>query len=347
MQESLTFWFDLENAPDVLFFEPIAKRLKEMNHTVYTTCRNYSDVPELAKLYGIEGSTVGWYGGKSKAKKIVTGLLRSALLGMWVRKKKIDLAVGFGSRPQAVTCGLLKIPSATIFDYEHVSISELNRFCNWIFVPQEVSTRYLTRRGTPEKKIIKYSGLKEEVYTRQYTRDKAFFKEFDYDEHKIIVCIRPPATTAHYHNHISVITCRRILERIADDSNILAIYLRRDNDDTFDGFFQQENIRKVTVPVKGLDLIANSDLVISGGGTMVREAVALGVPAYSIFTGQLGAVDEKLSNEGRLVLVRKPEDTTKIQFVKRGKTMCNGNKNTSLLRFFVNEFISLASMSHS
>lgn len=343
MKDKFTFWYDLENPPDVLFFEPIAKKLREMNHTIYNTSRNYADVPELAKLYDIEGSKVGRYGGKSKLKKIAVGLMRSYLLAKWARKRKIDLAVGFGSRPLAVTCGLLKIPNATIFDYEHVSIGAFNRFCNWIFVPQEVSTKYLVQRGMQEKKIIKYSGLKEEVYTNVFKPDTKFLKHLGLDNSKIIVTIRPPATSAHYHDPISEFICKCILEKIADNSSIIAIYSRRDNDDSFDEFLKYDNIKRLTVPIKGLDLIVNSDLVISGGGTMVREAVALSIPAYSIFTGKLGAVDEHLSRERRLILIRKIEDVAKINFSKKDKKVYNIKKNIYTLQFFVNEFIRLAS----
>jgi uncharacterized protein len=64
-------------------------------------------------------------------------------------------------------------------------------------------------------------------------------------------------------------------------------------------------------------LIALSDLVISAGGTMNREAVALGVPVYTTFEGRLGAVDERLIAEGRL---RKLRDPIQINLIKRPPT---------------------------
>lgn len=93
-----------------------------MNHSVYITCRNYSDIPVLCKLYAIQGPTVGWYGGKSKIQRLFIGSLRSVLLTKWARKKQIDLAVGFGSRTLTLACRLLKTPNATVFDYEHGSV---------------------------------------------------------------------------------------------------------------------------------------------------------------------------------------------------------------------------------
>ena len=344
MENRINFWIDLENTPNVPFFEPIVKRLRKMNHTVYITCRDYSDIPALSKLYGIQGSTVGWYGGKNKIQKLFAGLLRSILLAKWARKKQIDLAVGFGSRTLALASGLLGVPNVTVFDYEHIATA-VYRLCDWVIVPKEVSSQYLIERGIPEKKLIKYSGLKEEVYAGLYKENGRSLDQLQYDKKKVIVIIRPPATKAHYHNHLSEIICNRILERVVGDSSIIAIFLKRDGDSTFDEFLQYENIKKLKVPVKGLDLIINSDLVISGGGTMIREAVALGVPAYSVFTGRMPAVDERLVHEGRLLMIREPEGVSRIKFVKRDKRMCSGDKNTSLLEFFINKFVSLAQKS--
>jgi predicted glycosyltransferase len=66
---------------------------------------------------------------------------------------------------------------------------------------------------------------------------------------------------------------------------------------------QYANRKRVIVPpnpLPGADLIAASDLVISAGGTINREAAALGVPAASIYAGKWAAVDEQLLKEGRL-----------------------------------------------
>ena len=69
--------------------------------------------------------------------------------------------------------------------------------------------------------------------------------------------------------------------------------------------------RKIIVPGSSSErtgLIWYSDLVVSGGGTMNREAAALGVPVYSIFRGKIGAVDKYLAENGRLILIETVED---------------------------------------
>jgi len=340
-EETFTFWFDLETAPDVLFFEPIAKRLRQRNHRVHITCRDYSDVPDLARLHGIPGTTVGGHGGKHKIRKICTGLWRTASLARFARDKEIDLAVGFGSRPLALAAAWLGLPNASVFDYEHARKTGPRTY-TWTFVPEEIPADHLAKMGLPENQLFRYHGLKEEVYTGVYQHNPGLLKRLGYDDERVIVTIRPPATKATYHEHLSDVICRRVLENIVKEPNVLALFLRRDGDATFDDFLQYENIENVTVPVKGLDLIIESDVVISGGGTMVREAAALGVPSYSIFAGKKGAVDDRLDREGKLVLIRDPEDVEKIRFVKRDKQATDYVQNDAVLEYFVTQFIRLA-----
>jgi predicted glycosyltransferase len=342
LEKTLHFWFDLENAPDVLFFYPIVSRLKSIGHRVSITFRDYSEVPQLMSLYGLQGKAVGVHAGKHMIMKVAIGLHRSFLLLHWAMGKRVDLAVGFGSRPLAVACGILRIPNATVFDYEHVSVGALKKFSNWIFVPQEVSLFNLAQKGIPASKIIQYAGLKEEVYTCFYEHKQGFLESLGLDKNKVIVTIRPPATKAHYHDLVSETICRKVLEKIASDSAVVAIFLRRDGDSTFDEFLDYNNIVNLNKPVDGLSLIVNSDLVISGGGTMIREAVLLGVPSYSTFTGTQGMVDECLSREGRLVLVRTPDEISKIVFKKRDRNLITKQNDTPVLNFFLSEFVRLA-----
>jgi predicted glycosyltransferase len=290
----------------------------------------------------MEIDLMGRFAGKGRLKKSLVGVWRSLLMAKWSLGKRIDLAVGFGSRPLALACALRRIPNASIFDYEHVSIRALNWFCDWIFVPSEVSIDGLAARGANPKKIIHFVGLKEAVYARGYEPDAGLIERLGYDTSKTIVVIRPPATKAHYHEGTGEVICERTLERIARDPSTLAILMARDDDPTFERFFAHPNIVPLSQPVNGLDLIAGADLVISGGGTMVREAAVLGVPSYSTFTGKLGAVDARLSEQGRLMLVRDPEDAEKIVLAKRDRTPPETSASPDLLDFFVAEHLRLA-----
>jgi len=118
---------------------------------------------------------------------------------------------------------------------------------------------------------------------------------------------------------------------------------------------QNEQVRKdwadlisagrVVIPeeaVNGLDLIWFSDLVISGGGTMNREAAALGVPVYSIFRGKIGAVDRYLSEHGRLVLIENIQEVaTKIRLTRWKRPTRPDNRGGAVLQSIVNNIIAI------
>jgi predicted glycosyltransferase len=72
-----------------------------------------------------------------------------------------------------------------------------------------------------------------------------------------------------------------------------------------------------STPLDGANLIAASDLVISAGGTINREAAALGVPAASIYAGQWAAVDEELIREGRLQRIEDRDSLRDLEIKKK------------------------------
>src|SRR5262249_18050156 len=93
----------------------------------------------------------------------------------------------------------------------------------------------------------------------------------------------------------------------------------------------------------GLNLIWHSDLVISGGGTMNREAAALGVPVYSVFRGKIGAVDRYLSKMGRLVLLESSNEfPAKISLARRDRSVKPRNGNSAALNFIVKQIAAAA-----
>jgi len=339
--EPRVFWFDLENLYCVTFFQAIIKRLSELGHHVYITYRDFPGLEELLHLYGLSGTRIGMYGAKSMLRKTQKTVKRALLLANYSRRKEIDLAVCF-SRSLALSCALSRIPNATVLDYEHVSVGIYRWFSDWIFVPTDVPDEVWLEKKVPTKKLVKFRGLKEEVYMTGCDMNGTILKRLGLDQRKVIAIIRPPATEAHYHEGMSNEICHCILSRVAADPSISAILVPRGRDESFDDFLRFENIVKLRFPVLAAELITASDLVISGGGTMAREAAALGIPSYSIFTGRQGAVDVRLSREDRLHLIRKPKDIERIQFRKRKRKIPGQTRNLPLAEFFVAKFITLA-----
>jgi predicted glycosyltransferase len=319
-------WIDLDNSPHVPFFIPIVLELEARGHTVFLTTRDCFQVCSLADYFKLQHKTVGRHYGANKIAKVLGTIYRSFQLAPFVISERPDLSVSHGSRSLVILSSILRIPNILLFDYEHAKILPFFR-ADLGIAPEAITSPELARSF--KKGIKGFSGLKEDVYVASFKPDHSIRKSLNIGADDILVAIRPPATEAHYHNPESDALFAAVVDYLGNMPGTRMVILPR-NEDT-----QREFIRrtwaewcetgKIIVPEKvlnGLDLIWESDLVISGGGTMNREAAALGVPVYSIFRGKLGAVDRYLAENGRLVLIATPEEIrTKIQVTKRTKEL--------------------------
>lgn len=316
-------WIDLDNSPHVPFFRPIVEALRKKGYEVFITARDAYQVRELLEYYGVEGKVIGRHYGKHKLLKALGTCWRAVVLTALVRKERPDISVCHGSRGCLITSKVLKIPNLTLTDYEFTAAVPSMK-PTWMMVPSVVPD-YHTGDGWPP--IMKYPGIKEDVYLPRFTPDPNVKLRLGISSDALVITVRPPATEAHYHNPEAEILFKAALDRFVENANVQIILLPRNKRQEVElrGEWQVA-IRsgRIVIPdhvEDGLNLIWNSDLVISGGGTMNREAAAMRVPVYSIFRGKIGAVDRFLAEDGRLVLLESVEDVrTKIVAVRRNKT---------------------------
>jgi predicted glycosyltransferase len=207
-----------------------------------------------------------------------------------------------------------------MYDYEFVYTRIFNTLSTRVMLPDAFSDDVLRALGLPGDRVIRYPGLKEEVYLGEFSPDPSILDQLGVNGDQIVVTIRPPATAAHYHNPLSEKIVRALIDRVSDANDVVGLVLPRtieQGNTVRETLKNPSNFRILKRAVDGLNLIAHSDLVVGGGGTMNREAAMLGVPVFSVFTGKVGAVDRALSDEGKLVLVRALEDVDRVQFKKR------------------------------
>ena len=312
-------WIDLDNTPHVPFFLPIIELLRKLGYEVFLTARDSYQVCEMAQFHHLTCKVVGSHWGKYRFFKAIGTCWRTIRLLPLIATEKPDLAVAHGSRTLTLCATLLGVPSVSIFDYEFAASTGFFR-SKWAFVPELIPDSRLNRK----KGVMKYPGLKEDVYASRLRPDSSLKKELGLDGAGIVVTVRPPATEAHYHNPEAEVLLDATLNLLIGQPDVRIVMLPRNK--------KQETLLrdvwgewiangKIVIPltvVDGLNLIWLSDLVISGGGTMNREAAALGVPVYSIFRGRIGAVDRYLADTGRLVLLESVEDVrTKIRIEAR------------------------------
>jgi uncharacterized protein len=304
-----TVWIDLENSPHVPFFRPWIDWLRDAGHDVLLTARDLSQTHDLLRIHGLDFIAVGGHGGGGKAHKALRGVTRAASLARVVAGKRIALAMGHGSRAQVLAAAGLAIPSVTFVDYEYVALRLFGVFCRRIFFPDAVSPDVLGRRGVPRRRLVSYPGFKEQIYL-----DPRIDRPHPADPP--LVLVRPPARLAHYHTPLSEVLYHRVIERLtATPASHRVLFLPRYAQDLAELralAARHPHVSVAEAPLLGKDLLLSASLVVSGGGTMVREAAVLGIPAASFFGGPVGGVDEALTRAGRLWMLRSVEDADRL-----------------------------------
>ncbi|MGH9683819.1 MAG: DUF354 domain-containing protein [Candidatus Acidiferrales bacterium] len=315
-------WIDIDNSPHVPFFKPIIEELQKQDFEFILTARNIYQVCELLEFYQLPCKVIGGHYGKHKILKVLGNCMRAAQLLPLAAKSRPDLALSHGSRAQILACTALGIPTIMMHDYEH---STKTGFLtpNWILMPDVMPDSAMSKK---RERTFKYPGLKEDVYIPRFKPDPSILARLGISPDHLVVTLRPPATEAHYHNPESEELFAATLRLLAERPDVRAVTLPRNAKQgaqlrsEWGELITSGTMIIPNAALDGLNLIWYSDLVISGGGTMNREAAALGIPVYSIFRGKIGAVDRSLADRGRLVLLESVEDVrTKIELVRREK----------------------------
>jgi predicted glycosyltransferase len=344
-----TIWIDLDNTPHIPFFRPIIDELNERGYRVKITARDAYGVCDLADYFHMEYQRIGRHYGKNKFMKVFGSLVRAMQLLPAMLGDKPDLAVSHGSRTQLIAATLMGIPSVMIYDYEFAK-GLVSIYPTLVMVPDIIPDSAIDYDKT---QVYKYPGIKEDVYVPGFRPDPSLKRELGVSEDSLVITVRPPATEAHYHCHESEELFESLIAYLAGKAEVQVVLLPRNKkQETFIRGLWPELFEsgKLIIPdkaVDGLNLIWYSDLVVSGGGTMNREAAALGVPVYSIFRGTIGAVDHYLSECGRLVLLENVEDiSSKIVFSRRDKTLTACNKSNPTLQGIVDKIVEATEKKH-
>ena len=261
-------WIDIDNSPHVPFFLPIIEELRNYGHEVILTARDAYQVRELLELDHLPSKVVGRHYGKNHAAKILGTCIRASQLIPTIANQKIDLAVSHGSRAQMMCSFALRIPSLLILDYEYIAMMGFIR-PDWIMVPEMIPD---SKELKPKRQILRYPGLKEDVYVPRLRLDRSVRTRLGLDEDEVLVTVRPPATEAHYHNPEAESLLEAALSFLIETPNTRVILLPRNDaqDKTVRKTWGKWIVnRKIIIPehaVDGMNLIWFSDLVISGGG---------------------------------------------------------------------------------
>jgi uncharacterized protein len=312
----MRIWADLTAAAHPIVLRPVVERLRAAGHEVEITTRDYGQTLALCRRMGLEAEPFGSHAGAGRLGKARQLASRTRALRRWARGRGFDLALAHGSNDLALAARSLRIPAANMFDYEWATLQHTIgcRTARRVVVPDSIPLERLARYGVDGRKHAPFPGLKEEYYLSDFEPDADVPARLGVEERRILVVLRPPPDVSLYHRQDNPLF-PRVLERLGRDDGIHAVVIPRTEEQR--RVVVGLDLPSLIVPAEAVDaqsLIALADLVISAGGTMNREAVALGTPVYTTFGGRLGGVDEQLIAEGRL---RPLTDPGEIDLVRR------------------------------
>jgi predicted glycosyltransferase len=301
-------WIDLTNSPHVLFFRPILRRLDEAGIESVVTARDFAQTLGLLERYGIAHTVIGRHGGASVVGKSLGLARRSAALLRFGRGRGFTQAVSHGSNDLAIAARLLRLHSTVLHDYEGAAgMHRINfRLADKVMIPAVIPFEKLRPLGLSRDRYRPYDGFKEQVSLADFAPEPGVLDELGLDPERPLAVLRPPATMSLYHRGIENTLFDQVVERLlAEDAQVVVLPRTPE---------QAKAIRKLSgvilpsSPVDGPSLVWAADVVISAGGTMNREAAVLGVPTWTTFAGELGAVDRALIEQGRLRVLERAED---------------------------------------
>ncbi|MDT5159065.1 MAG: uncharacterized protein QOH51_3422 [Acidobacteriota bacterium] len=321
----MLLWIDLANSPHVPFFRALAGEFSARGHGFETTARRFAQTVELAEAAGFNPTIVGGHGGGRLSGKAGNLASRAIGLARWARGRGFDLAVSHNSYSQVIAARMLGLRVVTLMDYEHQPANHLAfRLATRVVVPRAFPEEALRRYGARAAKVLRYEGIKEDVYLADFAPDPRFAvhlrERFGVDvERDTLVVVRPPASEALYHRFENELF-GELLARLIARAGVKVLLLARTDaqrESLAARFSTSDNLIAPREALDGANLVAAADLVVSAGGTMNREAAALGVPAATVYAGAWAAVDEQLVREGRLKRISTREDLESLRVEKK------------------------------
>ena len=303
-------WVDLTNTAHVVVLRPLVELLEARGHAVEITVRPLSHTVELLEDWRHPYTAFGSHGGVRRADKARAAAARARQMVRFGRAHgPFDAALAHGSTDLPIASRVLRVPNTTMFDYEWaVAQHSVNgRLAHRVLAPDAIPAGRLRRYGMRGPKLVRYPGLKEEYVLHGFQPDPAVPDALGLDRSRPIVVVRTAPSYALYLGGAEGELLPALLRHLDAQAQVVVLPRNAEQAATATGL----GLANVLVPPRAVDgrsLVAFSDALVSAGGSMNREAAALGVPVWSMFEGRPGGVDERLIAEGRLRMLRDVRD---------------------------------------
>jgi len=331
-QKCLKIWFDILTPKQLLFFEPMIKKLRK-NNQILCTSRDYYEVVELAKIRNVKIVLVGKHGGSNRSGKLKASLERTLYLSQIVEKFAPDLTISFCSPEAARISFGAGIKHIAFSDSPHAeAVMRLSvPFVQKLLIPWIIPKKEFVRYGITEKDIIQYRSIDAALIVKQ--KSKNYSKNDFHLKDKKTILVRMEESQAAYIKTRKNTSTNIINEIAKEFSNcnivVLGRYLPHINQ------LKKEFGNKIIVMDKVVDgkaLLRFTDVFIGSGGTMTAEAALMGIPTISYdavpnhiekYLVRIGLVKIEKNPKTILKLVKKILESDNRNIRKKAKSILN------------------------
>jgi uncharacterized protein len=314
-------WIDIDNPPQVQYLAPFIEVFERHGIDVGLTARDYGITRQLLGQRAITHCAVGGEFGAGRVRKMAGTIERTLRLARIVGRSRPALLLST-SRSAVMAAWMLGIPSFMVLDYEHVELGSFRLTRTTVLHPDIIDSEVFREKGFTSERIIPFAGIKEDISFGGFDLDAVPAHQFDTRaERTILVLVRPPSETSHYFDAATRDLTRELLARLASNSSVRIVFSPRHPDQVEALRVHHWSHEPIVLerPVEFISLLKGVDWVVCAGGTMLREAAYLGVPAISVFRGEIGAVDRWLEALGAVRFASNPGDLDAINWAEHDR----------------------------
>ncbi|HUU78228.1 MAG TPA: DUF354 domain-containing protein [candidate division Zixibacteria bacterium] len=289
MAKKNVIWFESLTPKQTMLFLAIGKILKSYGFEILYTTREHDYIQDIFSTNNIQPKSMGEYGGSTLKGKLIASASRMLELSEYIAdyKENIIGAVSFSSPDASRVAFGLGIPLILLNDTSHsTSVGRLTfSLARYLITPISINKKSFVEMGANPKIIHQYKGVDEVEYISGENYEKFLeFREKAKDKNKFYLVFRPEESFASYMKDKESKPYLEILQHIIENYEGEIIVFPRYPQ-------QKESILEkfegqIKIPTNGfyfLNLLSNAEVVITGGGTMGREAALLGIPSITYF----------------------------------------------------------------
>ncbi len=291
MLEGVTVWIDITTPKDVRLFRTLGEELTKLGAIVEYTARRHGEVIKLMKKFKMSYHVVGKYGGWRKLDKLLSSSKRIEKLAALMGRRKPSVHVSFSSPEGCRVAFGLGIPIICINDTPHAyHVGKLTLpLADYVVAPAAVPVEKLEALGAKRSRIVQYDGVDEVAWMRHEKPNPDELLKLGIDPDRKLVLVRPEESYAAYLENIvdrEKIHVEPVIEVAISREDCEVVFLPRYDEQA--RLVRRRYRGKVKTPRSLVDtasIYSFCALVVSGGGTMAREAALVGIPSICCFPG--------------------------------------------------------------